>query len=422
MQKNILKPEKAFLVGAILRGFSQTEIENQLSELNLLASTSGFETIGITTKNRKIIDPVTFLGIGKIQQIKNQAAEMGCNLIIFNDDISPSQLKNIQRIIGNNIKVIDRTGLILEIFTQHACTKEAKTQVELAKLEYILPRLTHQWTHLERQMGGIGTRAGAGETQIEIDRRLIRNKIIKLKSELNKIESQRFTQNQGRQYAYRIALVGYTNAGKSTIMNVLTDSKVLVRNQLFATLDTTTRKLDIDTGVPVLISDTVGFIRNLPHNLIASFRSTLGEIKEVDMIIKVFDASAENIQDHIATVEHVLNEIEIPIKKSIFVMNKIDLIKNQDVFEGLKRKFSDAIFISSTKKIGINTFISKIKDIITSEYSHDIFHLTYKQTKFLNIIYSLTKVLNKYSDFNGICLEVEGRRESLDKIKQILDN
>ncbi len=304
MQKNNVKREKAFLIGVVLKGSSSAQILEQLEEMEFLADTAGADIVSKTTQSRNMPDPATFIGKGKTQTIINQAKELECELIIFNDDISPTQLKNLQKEAGENIKVIDRTGLILDIFTKHAKTKEAKTQVQLAQLEYFLPRLTRQWTHLERQMGGIGTRAGAGETQIEIDRRLIRNQISKLKRELTAIEKQRKVQNHSREEAFRIALVGYTNAGKSTLMNALTDADVLVQNQLFATLDTTTRKLEnIDVCIPVLLSDTVGFIRNLPHNLIASFRSTLGEIRDVSVLIGVFSVLKQQLET--AKIEEV---------------------------------------------------------------------------------------------------------------------
>ncbi len=422
MQKNKIKREKAFLVGVILKGSSRVQIIEQLEELEFLADTAGADIIGKFTQSRNKPDATTFIGKGKAQTIINQAIELECHLIIFNDDISPTQIKNLQKIAGETTKVIDRTGLILDIFTKHAKTKEAKTQVKLAQLEYFLPRLTRIWTHLERQMGGIGTRAGAGETQIEIDRRLIRNQISKLKIELTAIEKQRQVQSHRREDAIRIALVGYTNAGKSTLMNALTDAGVLVQDQLFATLDTTTRKLEnIDIGIPVLLSDTVGFIRNLPHNLIASFRSTLGEIRNVDLLLKVFDASSENIHEHIATVEEVLKEIDMPDKASIIVLNKIDAISEPLKLSGLKTRFKDACFISSLKDIGLNILIDRIKETITSEFQKDVFYLSFKQTKLLDTIYTLTRVIKKKSDYNGIRLEVEGNRKSLDKIRQIIE-
>jgi len=422
MQKNNDKREKAFLVGVILKGSSRVQIEEQLEELKFLADTAGADIIGKFTQNRSRPDPATFIGKGKAETIINQASELDCNLIIFNDDISPTQIKNLQKIAGETTKVIDRTGLILDIFTKHAKTKEAKTQVQLAQLEYFLPRLTRIWTHLERQMGGIGTRAGAGETQIEIDRRLIRNQIAKLKRELTAIEKQRKVQNHRRVNAFRIALVGYTNAGKSTLMNALTDADVLVQDQLFATLDTTTRKLEnIEVGIPVLLSDTVGFIRNLPHNLIASFRSTLGEIRDVDLLLKVFDASSGNIHEHIDTVEEVLKEMDMPNKTNIIVLNKIDAITDPQQLSGLKTRFREASFISSLKNIGLKELSDRIEKTITSEFQKDVFHLSFKQTKLLDTIYTLTRVLKKKSDYNGIRLEVEGNRESLDKIRQIIE-
>jgi len=422
MQKNNDKREKAFLVGVILKGSSRVQIEEQLEELKFLADTAGADIIGKFTQNRSRPDPATFIGKGKAETIINQASELDCNLIIFNDDISPTQIKNLQKIAGETTKVIDRTGLILDIFTKHAKTKEAKTQVQLAQLEYFLPRLTRIWTHLERQMGGIGTRAGAGETQIEIDRRLIRNQIAKLKRELTSIEKQRKVQNHRRVNAFRIALVGYTNAGKSTLMNALTDADVLVQDQLFATLDTTTRKLEnIEVGIPVLLSDTVGFIRNLPHNLIASFRSTLGEIRDVDLLLKVFDASSDNIHEHIDTVEEVLKEMDMPNKTNIIVLNKIDAITDPQQLSGLKTRFKEASFISSLKNIGLKELSDRIEKTITSEFQKDVFHLSFKQTKLLDTIYTLTRVLKKKSDYNGIRLEVEGNRESLDKIRQIIE-
>ena len=422
MQKNNDKREKAFLVGVILKGSSRVQIEEQLEELKFLADTAGADIIGKFTQNRSRPDPATFIGKGKAETIINQASELDCNLIIFNDDISPTQIKNLQKIAGETTKVIDRTGLILDIFTKHAKTKEAKTQVQLAQLEYFLPRLTRIWTHLERQMGGIGTRAGAGETQIEIDRRLIRNQIAKLKRELTAIEKQRKVQNHRRVNAFRIALVGYTNAGKSTLMNALTDADVLVQDQLFATLDTTTRKLEnIEVGIPVLLSDTVGFIRNLPHNLIASFRSTLGEIRDVDLLLKVFDASSDNIHEHIDTVEEVLKEMDMPNKTNIIVLNKIDAITDPEKLSGLKTRFKEASFISSLKNIGLKELSDRMEKTITSEFQKDVFHLSFKQTKLLDTIYTLTRVLKKKSDYNGIRLEVEGNRESLDKIRQIIE-
>ena len=421
MPENKIKQEKAFLIGLTIDKISKIEINEQLIELEMLANTAGASILGKFIQNRYAPDPATFIGKGIIEKIRRQAEELDCNLIIFNDDISPSQIKNLQKVFGKNIKVIDRTGLILDIFTKHAKTKEAKTQVELAQLEYFLPRLTRHWTHLERQMGGIGTRAGAGETQIEVDRRLIRNKISKLKDELLKIQKQRDTQSYNRFNTYRIALVGYTNAGKSTLMNALTNSDVLVENKLFATLDTTTRKLKLNSNLSILLSDTVGFIRKLPHSLVASFRSTLDEVKQVNMLIKVFDASSDSINDHINTVEETLSEMNLSNKTSLIVMNKIDAIKNKDVLEGLKNRFNNAIFVSSLNLINIDTLIKHIKKIISSNYINYKFKLSHEQAKLLDYIYKNTNIISKLNDYSGTVIEGKASQASIDKIKSLID-
>ena len=413
--------EKAYLVGVVLSSEDDLNINEELDELKSLVNTAGAKTVGEAYQHRKKPDSATFIGKGKAYTIITQAKELDCNLIIFNNDISSTQIKNMQKIAGENLKVIDRTGLILDIFTKHAKTKEAKTQVQLAKLEYMLPRLTRQWTHLERQMGGIGTRAGAGETQIEVDRRLIRNQISKLKKKLSSIEKQRNIQNHGRNSAYRIALVGYTNAGKSTIMEQLTGADVYVADKLFATLDTTTRKLEMDVGMQILISDTVGFIRNLPHNLVASFRSTLGEIKNVDLILKVVDISSKASKKHIDTVDEVLSSLELIDKPFVQVFNKLDQISNKEEIDILRDKYSDAIFISAKEGIDIESLIKRIEKQIKSSYIKHTFTLTHRQSKYLDSIYRLTRVIDKIDDYNGVILEVEGSIDSIKKIKQIIE-
>ncbi len=421
MLKDKNKEEKALIVGAILGCSGRINIQEQLEELNALANTAGALTVGYSFQNRQKADPSTFIGKGKVKAVINQAKELKCGLIIFNNDISPTQIKNLQKAAGDDLKIIDRTGLILDIFTKHAKTREAKTQVQLAQLEYLLPRLTRQWTHLERQMGGIGTRAGAGETQIEIDRRIIRKQISKFKKELKNIKKRRIIQSHTRERVYRIALVGYTNTGKSTLMHSLTGADVLIQDKLFATLDTTTRKMEKILGIPILLSDTVGFIRQLPHDLIASFHSTLEEIRYVDLLLKIFDVSSSNIQDHINTVDEVLYTLELKNQSSILVFNKIDKIDNPEHIQGLKKRYKDAIFISAENHIGIEVLISKIEHMVKSEFTKDIFHITYKQTKLLDAIYALTHVLKKKEDYDGIKLEVEGNKESLDKIRNILE-
>mgnify|MGYP001291421811 CR=1 FL=1 len=260
------------------------------------------------------------------------------------------------------IKVIDRSGLILDIFKQNARTKESTTQVELAYLQYLLPRLTRQWTHLERQMGGIGTRAGMGETQIEVDRRIVRTRINKLKNELKGIEKERRIQGLKRKSEFRVSLVGYTNAGKSTLFKALTGSDVIVENQLFATLDTTVRRLQIGRSHSILLSDTVGFIRKLPHNLVASFKSTLKEVVEADLIIKVLDISSPHIYEHIQTINKVLNDINASHVPAINVLNKVDLLPDASSIAKLKRTFPGMLTISAARSLKLSDLKIKIKE------------------------------------------------------------
>ena len=289
--------EKAILVGVIHGENSEFTINEHLEELELLVDTAGADVVGRVTQKLSRINPVYYIGKGKAEQLIHQAEELNVSLIIFDDDLSPTQTKNYQK-LTEEIKVIDRSTLILDIFVRHAKTKEAKTQVELAQLEYMLPRLTRMWTHLERQMGGIGTRAGAGETQIEVDRRMLRVRIAKLKIELVRIDRERDTQSRRRKDFFRVALVGYTNAGKSTLMKTISGDDVYIQDQLFATLDTTVRMVKLDEDHSILLSDTVGFIRKIPHHLVASFRSTLKEVVEADLILVVMDASSLQIEDH----------------------------------------------------------------------------------------------------------------------------
>ena len=345
IEKKEIVNEKTIIIGVIQSGQTDEIINEHLDELELLAETAGAEVVGRITQKLSKINSATFIGKGKANQIISQAKELDVKLIIFDDELSPGQIKNYHN-LSDKIKVLDRSGLILDIFRKHARTKEATTQVDLAYLEYLLPRLTRQWTHLERQMGGIGTRAGMGETQIEVDRRLIRTRITRLKRDLKKIEKERDTQSTRRQSEFRVSLVGYTNAGKSTLFKAITGAEVYIKDQLFATLDTTIRKLDLDSSHEILLSDTVGFIRKLPHNLVASFKSTLKEVLEADLILVVLDISSLQIKDHVNTIADVLKEMganEIPI---IQVLNKVDLISDGKMIEKIStedlKKFDEA--------------------------------------------------------------------------------
>ena len=407
--------DKALLVGIILPQNNQIDIDNHLSELSLLAETAEIEVLGEITQKLARVNPAFFVGKGKASQVIDQAKVLDANIIIFDEELSPAQIKNYHK-LAKEIKVIDRSALILDIFKKHAKTREAKTQVELAFCQYLLPRLTRQWTHLERQMGGVGTRAGMGETQIEIDRRLIRDKISKLKLDLKKIEIERTTQSQKRNREFRVALVGYTNAGKSTLFNSLTGNNVYVQDQLFATLDTTVRKLKINKTHQVLISDTVGFIRKLPHNLVASFRSTLKELLEADLILIVLDASSVIIDDHLDTIKRVLTDLGADDIPKSLVLNKIDRVKEELELKRLRNKFSDAIFISALHHLRLDDVRNHIIDKIESDFEIFDLNIPYHKGKTISQLQDQVEILESVYGDDEIYLKIKGRKETLDKI------
>lgn len=362
-----LTREKAVLVGIITRDQSEEKSKEYLDELEFLADTAGADTVKRFTQKLDVPNPRSFLGHGKMETIKSFIDANEIDLAVFDDELSPSQIKNIEKMF--ECKVLDRTNLILDIFAGRAQTSYARTQVELAQFEYLLPRLTGMWTHLERQKGGIGMR-GPGETQIETDRRIIKQKISLLKEKLKKIDKQMTTQRGNRGSLVRVALVGYTNVGKSTIMNLVCKTTVLAENKLFATLDTTVRKISIE-NLPLLLTDTVGFIRKLPTQLVESFKSTLDEVREADVLLHVVDISHENFEDQIESVNRILVEIKSADKPTIMVFNKIDAYKFEPMeeFDLVKeaRNFSlddwkstwmskmsgNCVFISATQKENI---------------------------------------------------------------------
>ena len=314
--------EKAILIGLITPDVTKEQAYEYLDELAFLADTAGAKPVRNFTQKLPHPDNKTFLGKGKIEEVRLFAEEEEIKLIIFDDDLSPSQIRNIEKIFGEETKILDRSNLILDIFASRAQTAQARTQVELAQYQYLLPRLTRMWTHLERQKGGIGMR-GPGETQIETDRRIINDKIALLKKKLEKIDKQSYTRRKGRQDMIRVALVGYTNAGKSTLMNSLAKSDIFAENKLFATLDTTVRKVVIG-NLPFLLTDTVGFIRKLPHQLVESFKSTLDEVREADFLVHVVDIANPKFEDQIEVVNKTMIEIGVSDKPMLIVFNKID--------------------------------------------------------------------------------------------------
>ena len=314
--------EKAVLIGLITPTVTTNQANEYLEELAFLAKTAGAKPVKNFTQRLLRPDNKTFIGKGKMEVVFSFVKENVIDILIFDDDLTPSQLKNVEKIFSGKCKILDRSNLILDIFASRAQTAQARTQVELAQYQYLLPRLTRMWTHLERQKGGIGMR-GPGETQIETDRQIIRDKISLLKKKLKKIDKQAFTRRKGREHLIRVALVGYTNAGKSTLMNKLSKSDVFAENKLFATLDTTVRKVVIQ-NLPFLLTDTVGFIRKLPHQLVESFKSTLDEVRESDFMIHLVDISNPNFEDHIEVVNKTISEIGAQDKPMILVFNKID--------------------------------------------------------------------------------------------------
>ena len=358
--------EKLVITGIINQQQPAEKVEEYLKELAFLAETAGGTVLKSFVQKLDKPNPKTFLGTGKLQEIKEYIDKNNIDSIIFDDELSPAQQKNIEKFL--QIKVIDRTRLILDIFAQRAQTSYARTQVELAQYQYLLPRLTGMWTHLERQRGGIGMR-GPGETEIETDRRIIRDKIALLKKKLKAIDKQMATQRGNRGKMVRAALVGYTNVGKSTLMNLLSKSDVFAENKLFATLDTTVRKIVVH-NIPFLLTDTVGFIRKLPTQLIESFKSTLNEVTESDLLIHVVDISHPNFEEHMQTVRQILSEIKAADKPVVIVFNKVDLLQEtpENKIEALQKTWlaktgNPVVFISAVKKINID----KLKDTLYNE-------------------------------------------------------
>lgn len=359
-----IQKERVILVGLYGPDIARTQAEEYLEELEMLTDTAGGITIEKVLQNKTRPDVSTYVGKGKLQELKGQMKAMNIGTIIFDDDLSPTQIRNIEA--GTDAKVLDRSALILDIFASRAKTSAAKTQVELAQLQYLLPRLTRYWTHLSRQSGGIGTK-GPGETQIETDRRIIGQRIAVLKSKLEKLDKQRTTQRKGREGMNRISLVGYTNAGKSTLMNALTSTGVLAENQLFATLDSTVRRHELENH-EVLLSDTVGFIRKLPHNLIESFKSTLDEVREADILLHVVDGSSNMSHEYIDVVEETLEELDSADKRTLLVFNKVDKMDSEKI-AAAKDEHPDAVFISAERGIGLSNLEKRIEDLIEEEYS-----------------------------------------------------
>jgi len=426
--------EKAILVCTSIpksstgRSLKQKTYKEHLDELEFLARTAGAVVVDKFYQEREKVDGSFFIGSGKAEHISRKVEEENIDLVIFENTLSPTQIRNLESVI--KCKVIDKPALILDIFASNARTAEAKTQVELAQLQYLLPRLTRQWTHLSKQLGGIGTK-GPGETQIETDRRLIGTRISMLKEKLKKIEEQRKTQRQQRSSFYRFALVGYTNVGKSTLLNILTNAGVYVENKLFATLDTSTKTLREINGKrlpkPALISDTVGFIRNLPHDLIESFKSTLAEVVEADILIHVIDISSESFTEQIAVVNETLADIGAADKPVILAFNKVDALPAGDkkhLFSQIQTSYPGAIFISAEKGINLNSLFDRVLEILINDLQEAEFKISNDDKnayKMLNELHNEVEILQTKYLSKSIKIRVRAHKSQMEKIQRTLN-
>ncbi|MGK0412685.1 MAG: GTP-binding protein HflX [Polaribacter sp.] len=377
--------EKTVLIGVITQQQDETQSEEYLDELEFLTETAGGVVVKRFVQKMEKPHPKTFLGTGKLEDVKAYIESHDIGTAIFDDELSPAQLRNIEKIL--DCKILDRTNLILDIFAQRAQTSSAKTQVELAQHQYLLPRLTRLWTHLDKQKGGIGMR-GPGETEIETDRRIINDRIVLLKKKLKTIDRQMAVQRKNRGRMVRVALVGYTNVGKSTLMNVISKSDVFAENKLFATLDTTVRKVVIK-NIPFLMTDTVGFIRKLPTQLVESFKSTLDEVLEADLLLHVVDISHPNFEDHIASVNTILNDIKCGDKQTIMVFNKIDAYKHETIDEDdiVTEKGKEHYTLQDWEKTWMNDYDvdSIFISALNKENLEDFKEKTYQEVKKIHI-------------------------------------
>ncbi len=385
--------ERVIIALVVLPGEKNWSPDELMEELEALTETAGGEVVGKVIQQRQKPDSRFFLGKGKTSGLKEMISKKNAQTLIVDNDLSPGQLRNLEEELG--VKVLDRCALILDIFSKRARTREAKTQVELAELEYWLPRLTGQWDHLSRQEGGIGVRGGPGEKQLEMDRRMVQDRITKLKNDLEKIKTRSKQRRKRREDCYRIALVGYTNAGKSTILNSLTEADVDIEDQLFATLDSTVRSLDEVGGQEVLLSDTVGFIRKLPHQLVASFNSTLAEAAESDLLLHVVDISHNNFEQHIEASREVLDEIMEDRQNCVMVFNKTDKLENTNRIKRMKNHYPDAIFTSALNKEENHNLRERIIQRVNQDFNEGEITLSNQEQKTISQIYTLAEVMSR---------------------------
>jgi GTPase len=409
--------DRAILVGVVMPGMRRVQTLEHLDELAQLADTAGAEVVGREIQEIRTMNPAFLIGKGKVAQIARSADDLGATVVLFDEDLSPAQAKNLEKEIKR--RIVDRSGLILDIFARRARTREAQTQVALAQLEYLLPRLTRQWTHLERQEGAIGTR-GPGETQLETDRRIVRKKIGLLKDELKQIGLQRGVRRRKREPFQKIALVGYTNAGKSSLLNALAGSDTFVENRLFATLDATIRTFHLTKQEQVLIIDTVGFIRKLPAHLVASFRSTLEETVEADLLLHVVDAAHPGREDHVGTVLQVLRELGIESKPSIMVFNKIDLLEDRAAMDVLGTQFPDAVFVSALRGMGIESLRRALADRFEAQKETLELRIPAARSDRIASVHELAEILEKKYEDDTVRIRCRAYPDNAARIRELV--
>ena len=401
-------PSRAILIGVKLRGNLMQETEESLQELRQLAETAGIEVVCETIQPRNAPNPTYFIGEGKVEELKPLVEELDADAIIFDEELSPAQTRNLERVL--DIVAIDRTGLILQVFAQRALTKEARLQVSLAHLEYALPRLTRMWTHLSRLAtggGGGGPIRGPGETQLEMDRRWIRRNIGRVRKALQAVEKRRQTQRKNRSEKVKISLVGYTNAGKSTLFNRLTGESVLAEDKLFATLDSTTRKVDLPQKQQILLSDTVGFIKKLPHQLVAAFKATLEEVVEADLLLHVVDVSHPEAEAQITAVNEVLDDLEATDIPMFMIFNKIDNLQTEDDLQILRSQYPDAHLISAHRGDGVAALMEALSNRFAELGTDLSLSIPYTDGKALDLLYKHGTVLN--AEYAAAAIHVKAR-------------
>ena len=425
-----LPRERAFLIGVTLRDNpGLLSLDDSLAELALLADTAGMVVVGTLTQKLTKHSAATFIGSGKVSELKNMVEETVAESVIFDDELSPRHQRELEKALGENVKVLDRTALILDIFAQHAFTSDGALQVELAQYEYRLPRLTRQWTHLARQAGGGGGRTGAGggvglrgpgEKQLEVDRRDIGRRIDYLRAALEKVRAHRGRHRKRRQRASVpvVAFVGYTNSGKSTLLNALTDADVHVANQLFATLDPTTRRVSLPDGQEILMSDTVGFIQKLPTALVAAFRATLEEISEANLLLHLVDATHPNAQEQAEAVVATLDELEIDKLPIITVFNKIDMLQDRAVLEQLQSDYPDAVEISALRGVGLDTLLERISRLLDDRMSSIDVILPYQEGHLVSLFYDNGQVDSVEHTEEGVRVSGKLPHRLMDRYRQ----